>query len=343
MASGEVSSLRVMKLSEKASLYRELAKLVGASFHLDRSLELLLGQQPSHARRTWLLGLQKGLAAGQSVAEAVQEHNAAFSDGLEITLISAGERSGRLADGFGHLARYFEAWELGLRQMRSAMLYPLVLAHFAVALPELPAIILADMQGGEDHPVRRLVLTLLLLWLAILLLVMGWRWLSRKGIESAEVETWLWRIPLIGSVRRHWALARFAQVFHACLLAGMRMTECMRLSGEAAHSGVLRQAAEEAAKKIAQGEMIAGAMADVHGFPISFVHSIATAEEAGTLDREMNSWAAAEMIEAQESLQVASSWLPKIFYAGVVLYVAYRILSMAFGYYGEIGRQLEAL
>jgi type II secretory pathway component PulF len=72
-ASGEVSSLRAMKLSEKASLYRELAKLVGASFHLDRSLELLLGQQPSHARRTWLLGLQKGLAAGQSVAEAVQD------------------------------------------------------------------------------------------------------------------------------------------------------------------------------------------------------------------------------------------------------------------------------
>jgi hypothetical protein len=28
---------------------------------------------------------------------------------------------------------------------------------------------------------------------------------------------------------------------------------------------------------------------------------------------------------------------------GVVLYVAYRILSMVFGYYGEIGRQLEAL
>lgn len=332
-----------MKLSEKASIYRELAKLVGASFHLDRTLEMLLGQHPSHARRTWLQGLQKGLAAGQSVAEAVERHNAAFSGGLEITLISAGEQSGRLADAFGHLARYFEAWELGLRQMRRAMLYPLVLVHFGVMLPELPAIVTDSMQGGQDHPVRRLVLTLLLLWLILLLLFMGGRWLSRKGIESAAVEAWLWRIPLIGRVRRHWALARFSQVFHACLLAGMRMTECMRLSGEAAHSGVLRQASEDAAKKIAQGEMIAGAMADVHGFPITFVHSVATAEEAGTLDREMNSWAAAEMIEAQESLQRASDWLPKIFYAGVVMYVGWRIITMVSGYYGEIGRQLEAL
>jgi len=332
-----------VKLSEKASLYRELAKLVGASFHLDRTLELLLGQHPSHARRTWLQGLQKGLAAGQGVAEAVGTHNAAFSDGLEITLISAGERSGRLADAFGHLARYFEAWELGLRQMRGAMIYPLVLVHFGVMLPELPAIVTESMQAGESHPVRRLVLTLLVLWLIMLLLFMGWRWLSRKGVESAEVEAWLWRIPLIGSVRRHWALARFSQVFHACLLAGMRMTECMQLSGEAAHSGVLRQASEDAAKKIAQGEMIAGAMADVHGFPITFVHSVSTAEEAGTLDREMNSWAAAEMIDAQEALQRASAWLPKLFYAGVVLYVAWRIIHMVAGYYGEIGRQLEAL
>lgn len=332
-----------MKLSEKASLYRELAKLVGAAFHLDRTLELLLGQHPSHARRTWLEGLQNGLAAGQSVAEAVETHNSAFSDGLEVALISAGERSGRLADAFGHLARYFEAWELGLRQMRSAMLYPLVLAHLGVVLPELPAIVTAGMLGGEDHPGRRLVLTVLLLWLAVLLLVLGWRWLSRKGIESAAVEGWLWRVPLVGRVRRHWALARFAQVFHACLLAGLRMTECMLLAGEAAHSGMLRRAAGDAAKKIAQGEMIAGAMADVHGFPISFVHSVATAEEAGTLDREMNSWAAAEMIEAQESLQQAGTWLPRLFYAGVVVYVAWRILGMVAGYYGEIGRQIEAL
>jgi type II secretory pathway component PulF len=333
-----------MNLSEKASLYRELAKLVGASFHLDRTLGLLLGQNPSHARRTWLEGLQMGLAAGLSVAEAVEKHNAAFSGGLEITLISAGERSGRLADAFGHLARYFEAWELGLRRMRSAMIYPLVLVHLGVMLPELPAIVTAGMQdGGEEHPVRRLVLTLVLLWLVVILLAILWRWLSKKGIESAAVESWLWRIPLIGSVRRHWALARFSQVFHACLLAGMRMTECMMLSGEAAHSGLLRQAATDASKKISQGEMIGGAMADVHGFPITYVHSVATAEEAGTLDREMNSWAAAEMIEAQEALQRASNWVPKLFYAGVVLYVAYRILQMVSSYYGEIRQQLEAL
>lgn len=331
-----------MNLSEKASLYRELAKLTGAAFHLDRSLDLLLGQKPSHARRAWLEGLKTGLGQGMSVAEAVERHNAAFSSGLETTLISSGERSGRLPDAFGHLARYFDAWQLGLRQMRSALVYPFVLAHLALVLPELPAIVTASMQGTES-PVRRLIITVLVFWLIVLLGIMGWRWLSRRGTASAEIERWLWQIPLVGSVRRHWALARFCQVFHACLLAGMRMTECMLLSGEASRSGVLRRAAEDAAKKIMAGEMIGGAMADVHGFPLVFVHSVSTAEEAGTLDREMNSWAASEMIEAQESLQRATAWLPKIFYAGVVVYVVYRVLGMMTGYFGDIARQIEAL
>ncbi|MBK8092471.1 MAG: type II secretion system F family protein [Verrucomicrobiaceae bacterium] len=265
----------------------------------------------------------------KNVTESLQTRNGAYTDGLELTLIDAGERSGRLADAFSHLARYFEAWDIGLRQMRGALLYPLVLAHLGLLLPELPAMVVAGMGGTEESPLRRTVVTLLVFWLLLVLLIAGWRWLSRKGRDSAEVESWLWRIPLIGSVRRHWALARFAQVFHACLLAGMRMTECMRLAGEASHSGVLRQAARDAEKKIATGEMVAGAMADVHGFPLVFVHSVATAEESGTLDREMNSWAASEMIEAQESLRRVTEWTPKVFYALVVCYVAWRIIGMA--------------
>ncbi|MBE7497212.1 MAG: type II secretion system F family protein [Verrucomicrobiaceae bacterium] len=332
-----------MNLSAKASLYRELAKLVGAAFHLDRALEILLGQQPSHARRAWLLGLKQGLGGGLGVAEAVQSHNAAFSGPLEVTLISAGERSGRLADAFSHLARYFEVWELGLRQMRAALVYPLVLAHLGIILPEIPALVTAEMNGTEDSPARRILIYVLVFWLLLVLVAMAWRWVSRRGTESAAVERWLWRLPLIGAVRRHWALARFAQVFHACLLAGMRMTECMRLSGEASHCGVLRQAAEDAARKIATGEMIGGAMADVHGFPLIFVHSVQTAEEAGTLDREMNSWAASEMIEAQDALQRATAWMPKVFYLLVVVYVVYRIFALVSGYFGEVSRLQEMI
>lgn len=330
-----------MKLSEKALLYRELAKLVGANFHLDRSIQLLLNQKPSHARQTWLLGLQGGLGEGMGIAESLTAHCGAFSGTLEFALIEAGERSGRLSDAFTHLARYFEAWDMAVRQAIGAMIYPLVLAHLGILLPELPTMVTASMEG-KNYALGGMLMPLAILWLILLSSFLLWRWLSRLGAESATVDLWLGRIPLIGSVRRHWALARFAQVFHACLLASMRMTECMLLAGGASHSGLLRRAARDAAQRIAAGETIAGAMADVHGFPIVFVHGTATAEEAGTLDHEMNRWAAAETIDASDAVQRAAQWIPKMAYGIVVLYVAYRILSMMGGYFGSL-KQLENL
>lgn len=331
-----------MKLSEKALLYRELAKLVGADFHLDRTLETLLKLHPSHARRAWLLGMQRGLAEGKGIAESLSTHCGAFSGTLELALVDAGERSGRLADSFSHLARYFEAWDVAVRQAIGAMIYPLVLAHLGIFLPELPGMVTASMEG-KDISFSGMLMPLAVLWLVLLSLFLLWRWLSRLGAESAAVDAWLGRIPLIGSVRRHWALARFSQVFHACLLASMRMTECMLLAGGASHSGLLRRASQDAARRIAAGETIAGAMADVHGFPPLFVHGAATAEEVGELDHEMNRWAAAETIEAREAVQRASTWIPKIAYGIVVLYVAYRIIIMMGGYYGGMLKQLETL
>lgn len=331
-----------MKLSEKALLYRELAKLVGANFHLDRSLELLLKQQTSHARRTWLQGLQLGLKEGKSVASSITEHCGAFSDALEFALIDAGERSGRLGDAFSHLSRYFEAWNMGVKQAIGAMIYPLVLAHLGIVLPELPTFVTATMED-KPYSLGSIFMPLAILWLILLSLFLLWRWLSRLGAESAAVDRWLGCIPLIGSVRRHWALARFSQVFHACLLASMRMTETMELAGSASHSGLLRHASRDAAQRIAAGETISGSLADVHGFPLVFVHGIATAEETGTLDHEMNRWAAAETIEASDAVQRAAQWLPKVAYGIVVLYVAYRIIGMMAGYYGGMMKQMEGL
>ena len=74
---------------------------------------------------------------------------------------------------------------------------------------------------------------------------------------------------------------------------------------------------------------------------MTFVHGVATAEEAGTLDHELNRWAAAETIEAADAVQRAAQWLPKIAYAIIVVYVVYRIFGMLSGY-GEMLKQYGA-
>lgn len=327
-----------MKHRDKASLYRELAKLTEASLHLDRSLEVLLAQKAHHSRHDYLQGLRQGLTEGMSLTESVKAYNAELVTGLEMALIEAGERSGKLAMSFNHLARYFAAMDGAEQKARQAMIYPLILAHLAVFLPELPALVAAQ---EDDHPLRRAALGLVILWTVILGGITTWRWLSRKAITSPTVDVWMNRVPFMGAARRHWALARFCQVSHACLLAALNMSETVRLAGRASQSALLSQASDFAAEQIMAGQPLGGALKRSGGFDIDFVYSIATAEEVGKIDEEMARWSTVETLSAHEAIDRAAQWLPKAGYVVVVVFVAYRIISMMQGIYAGMLKQFE--
>ena len=323
--------------AEKAMLYREMAKLIGADFHVDRAVALLLGQQPSGGKKMYLEGLQRGLEKGEGVAAALKAENAGLITELEIALVEAGESSGKLAQPFEHLARYFGAVDAGTRQAKSAMIYPLILAHLGLLLPAIPGVIL----GAEGSGIGGVLVKVVVLWGVIGIAGFAWRVLSKKAVSNAAVDAMLNRLPLMGPVRQHWALSRFAQVFHAGLLAAMRMTHITRMAGNASQSGTYREGAERAVIHIEDGAPIAEALRVSQSFPRLFVDSIATAEEAGSVDREMLRWAQAEGELASEATQRAALWLPKVGYALVVLYVAWQIISTVQGIYAPMFELLE--
>lgn len=328
-----------MKAAEKSSLYRELAKLTQADFHLDRSLQLLLSQKKALGTRSFLEGIQKGLEEGKGLAEAIRSYNQKLVSPLELTLIEAGEKSGRLSPAFHHLARYYASVDSAAQQMRGAMIYPLLLLHLAIILPELPNLLVSP-QGSEI--LLRLALWIILLWVVLITLSFLAKWLSKKAQTSASLDTQLNRIPWIGTARQHWAMARFTQVFHAGLLAALRMSEICRLAGDASQSGRLKQGAYHAAELIeANGESLSLALADSGVFDSHFINSTATAEEVGQLDDEMARWMATETTNASDAMGRASLWLPKVCYGIVVAFVAYRIITMLQSYYGEVLKLMD--
>ena len=125
-----------MSAKAKAHLYRQLAQLIGSGFHLDRSLDLLLGQQPDRAVKPMLLGLRAGVASGIGLGESAKSHTSP----LEHAMLSAGERSGRLAEACAHLADHFDTAHRSREAAINALIYPVVLAHIGVALPVLTAL-----------------------------------------------------------------------------------------------------------------------------------------------------------------------------------------------------------
>ncbi len=330
-----------MKIKDKARLYRELAKLLGASFPMDKSIAMLLGQQPSSGRRAFLEGLRQGFAGNLGFSEAMRIYNRDLATGLELNLIESGERSGRLAEACQHLAHYFETWDKGIRAARGAMVYPLVLLHMGIIIPEIVRQPLLNSMGKETHAAPAILWRLVIFWALLLILRFVWRSLSRRAATDESTDRLLNLLPLIGSVRQHWALARFCQVFHSGLLAAMRISECLCMAGEASQSGILLKGGTQAAADLELGRTLTEAMEFSRSFPRHFVTSIATAEAAGGLDTEMARWATAETDYAAEAQKNAAELYPKALYFCVVAYVGWRVVAFFMDYYGSMQDMLH--
>ena len=322
---------------DKARLYHELGTMLASGFHLDRTTELLLGQNPSASRRAWLEGLRKGLEEKLGVHEALKNHCAGLTSDLELGLIAAGERGGRLDEACTRLSEYFALRQQSVARAKGAMMYPLLLAHAGVLFPDLSQAMLGNGLGAafSGIPQRLAVLWIILGGIALL----AWFCL-RAAHKSVAVDGVLRALPLTGAIRGHWALARFSQVMRTCLLAALRISDSLRFAGAATQSAVLENGANHAAEAVEAGSTFASALRG-GGYPAQFTNAMEMAEQSGSLDVELGRWAKAETMLAAQSQERAAEWMPRIFYIAIVFYVGWRIVSTFSGYFSGLSRMLE--
>jgi type II secretory pathway component PulF len=322
-----------MSLAEKARIYHDFGTLLKSGFHMDRAVELLLGQNPSTGRRHWLMALRQGLSEKLSMSQALASHGGGTVTELELGLIEAGERGGRLEDSCSHLAEYFELRKKSLSKAAGALVYPLILAHLGALVPDLSKAMEGHGVGAAFAAAPWRILGLWAILGSVAVLALGW---LKLAATSEAADRILGSLPMIGGARRHWALARFAQVMRTCLLAALNISESLRLAGGASQSAVLKAAAQRAADSVVQGTTLSVALTLAGGFPGTFVNGVEMAENAGTLDVEIARWMKAEMEMAATAQDRLAEWLPRVVYVIVVLWIAARIVFAFSGYFEQL-------
>ena len=110
---------------------------------------------------------------------------------------------GGIENSFAHLARYYELRQKSKDKAIGALIYPLILLHAGLVLPEMPRLFTEDNTSGV---VRDILLHMGIAW-AILggLGFVVW-WAMKLADTSKTMDGLLNAIPLVGGVRRHWAL-----------------------------------------------------------------------------------------------------------------------------------------
>ena len=181
-----------------------------------------------------------------------------------------------------------------------------------------------------------MLLTLLVVYGVGFILVMVVRAVLAAAPRHARLERLLNCIPWLNHARGNLAMARFTKVYHMGILAGLSMVETVTSAASAAHHGALGEAGRALAQAAREGQLLGPVMLATPAFPKAFARSYATAEQSGTLDKDLERWSGVFQTDAARASATLASVLTTILYGSILLFVAWGIWSFYSGYFNAL-------
>lgn len=263
-----------MNADELIALNEEIAALARAGLPLDKGLAALARDLNHSTLRTVVQELANDLEQGKTLPEAL-DHLGNRVPPFYAALVSAGVRSGRIGDVLGTLTAYARSMsELGWSVLE-AVLYPLTVFLFAVALMgTLLTWIIPQFESiYRDFGMRLPAITELAIWMGhystfifiipfalVLLLLIAWL-LMRATPQGHRLWTQMvYSIPLIGSLVRSSRLAGFTELLGIMVEREIPLPEAFRLAGLASSDPLTSHSSQQIAQQISHGQPLGEAL-----------------------------------------------------------------------------------
>ena len=307
-----------------------MAQLTGAGLGLTAGLEQLERHPPARSYRRPIAQLRQQLASGSTFTESLRQLGSWLPD-FDISLLHAGEQSGRLDACLRLLAEYYNDRARIAQQVISDLLYPAFLLHFAV-------LIFGFMRwiSGTGWDFARATLGVLIpIYVVTALVIFAFQ--SRHGERwRAFLETVIRPVPVLGTARRFLAVARVSAALEALLSAGVTIIEAWELAASASGSPALRRRVLAWRPLLDAGQTPAEVLRSSGAFPEIFIHQYSTGEVSGKLDETLRRLHEYYQEEGTRKLHMVAAWTPRAIYLCIVLLIAYRIVQFYVGYFHNI-------
>jgi len=348
-------------MRELSVFSRQFATLVASGMPMLRTLHTLEDQTQDERIKAAIGGLRADVEAGSTLEQSMERHPEVF-DRLYRAMVRSGEESGRLEDALDRIAYQVEKSDALRRQVKSAMMYPILIFGFAmVVLVAVVAFVIPVFAGifeemGEENPGEDVSLPLPTqicvnaseamtgFWFIIIpgLIISFVAFFKWKRTEKGK-EMWdrfVLRLPAqIGDVIQKVALARWSRTFSGSVAAGVPMLQAIKLTGETAGNVVIEQAMEDVYASVKRGGSLAGPIEQNAIFPPMVGHMVAVGEETGQLEHMLAKIADFYEAEVDAKVKALTSLIEPImivFVGGVVGFIVIAMYLPIFSLYDKI-------
>src|ERR671926_337493 len=128
-----LARFKKVKAQELTIATRQLSTMVSSGMSLLRALYVLEEQTGSDKLKEALIQIRKDVEAGISLSDALRRHPDIFND-LYVAMVSAGETGGILEETLARVADQLEKDDSLRRQVKAAMMYPMMIGGFALTV-----------------------------------------------------------------------------------------------------------------------------------------------------------------------------------------------------------------
>ena len=277
---------------------RQLATMIDAGLAMVQSLQALAEQATNKAVRDCIRDISSRVESGDSFSEALQKHPKVFNR-LYVSMVSAGEKGGLLAEILARLATYLENTARLRKKVKSAMMYPTVVTVVAIAITTFLLVkvipVFGDIYSGFGAKLPGPTLFLITLsafvkkYVLLLILAAGgavYGWLhfiktkpGRQFWDSRRI-----KLPVFGSIAHKICLARFTRTLASLIRSGVPILEVLQIVSQTVGNVVMEKAVKEASTDIERGESISAALGKHPVFPSMVIRMITAGEQTGKID-----------------------------------------------------------
>ena len=340
---------RTLRPQELSDLCRQLSTLLASGVSLVRALTIISQDEGISAglRRIYENVLGE-VRKGSSLSAALEAQQV-----FPTLMLGAGEGSGKLDQVAERLAIHYEKAHQMNQQVKSALMYPMILAILAVAvvivivtfvLPQfselfstmdsLPGVTLALMAFSNF-----MVTKWYLMLLGVAAVVMVIRTLLRIPAVRLEMDRRKLKMPVFGPLNQVICMARFARTISSLYSSGLPIVTALQTARDTIGNAYIVSQFDDVLVQVRSGVSLSAALENVDGFQRKLCSSIAVGEETGRLDSMLDSIADSMEYDAQQASKRMMTILEPmliVLMAFVVGFIIIAVMSPIIGSYSAI-------
>jgi general secretion pathway protein F len=273
----------------------QLATLLQAGLALDEALESLADLVERRSEKECVRAVRDRVSGGASLADAMAAQPEVFPD-FYVSMVRAGEAGGSLETVLERLADFLERSHAAREHIKSALIYPLILALTCIAsiivlftfvVPRFRPVF-AEAGGALPLAARILLGASEVFqnfwWLAIVLpagLALLLHLQFKRPASRARWDRLVLRLPVAGALVGQVEVVRFSRTLGTLLKNGVSMMTALAITHETVSNRLFHDAVTRIIERVRIGRGLAEPFAEAKIFPRLAVQLVRVGEESG--------------------------------------------------------------